>query len=331
MMLTGATRRLNLRRGALLFNVASSSSVRNPVGVGRKGKVNWMPRCSGARGDTVDVYWIGLDKYGGCDGLIKVVGERYLCEEDWEVVESTKDERTKVQRLVSRALRRWVLAQYEGVEGKELAFGKDDKGKPYLRGSRTGVEFNVTHTPSVASVCVGRDRAVGVDAETTSRRTKGGVERIAKRWFSQRELSKLEDMDSPGGTSEVPRMRRFYRLWTLKEAFLKATGLGISSGISLRRCAFDFEDEEVETGESISTKIRFEILGGERGGSDNPVPPEPTLLGEDWGFATFEPRRGDIISLCWRRKEDESAQETKDTLVRPFICTITPEGEITSM
>ena len=139
--------------------------------------------------------------------------------------------------------------------GLTEALARDPHGKPYLATSGSSLQFNLTHTSSLVGVCVGSNRPVGIDSENGERQLKGSVSRIAERRFSVREATRLE---SAGNEDE--KLKRFYRLWTLKEAFLKATGLGISSSISLRRCVFDFEDENLGGAGEVSTDISFEIL-----------------------------------------------------------------------
>ena len=243
----------------------------------------------GQSGQSVDVYWLSLCKVGM--EAAKLVGERHLGVEDWENARAARDEGTRLQRLVSSAMRRRVLARYSGGgSGKTLVFGREEGGKPFLVDGAGDIHFNVTHTPTLVGVCVGIGGPVGIDSENGRRELRGSVGKIAKRWFSAQELAALEACED-----EAAARRRFYRLWTLKEAFLKATGMGISSSVSLRGCAFDFADGGVGPGREPSTDIRFEILGG---GSDG-------LRGEDWGFATIEPVRGDFLSVCWKRGDRE--------------------------
>lgn len=81
-------------------------------------------------------------------------------------------------------------------------------------------------------VCVA-DSPVGLDAESLSRTTRKDILQIAERRFSEREYRLLRDLPS-----EEERRRMFLHLWTLKESFLKASGVGISSTIGLKNCAF---------------------------------------------------------------------------------------------
>lgn len=284
-----------------------------------------------AQGKEIHVYWLGLDEafVENTDGIAGLLGERYLSAQDWKHLESARDERTRRERLVSRAALRSVLERYV-PGGLTEALARDPHGKPCLATSGSSLQFNLTHTSSLVGVCVGSNRPVGIDSENGERQLKGSVSRIAERRFSVREATRLES-----AANEEEKLKRFYRLWTLKEAFLKATGLGISSSISLRRCVFDFEDESLGSAGQVSTDISFEILEEEpnaAGDAADDIRDEvargskaSSLSDGEWDFATFEPRPKDIVSLCWRRSEDDGADEV---LVKPFRGTVSPGGKI---
>ena len=65
---------------------------------------------------------------------------------------------------------------------------------------------------------------VGVDCEDERRRTSGSADRLAKRWLSADEHAFLESVED-----DETRASRFMRLWTLKEAYVKALGTGIAA------------------------------------------------------------------------------------------------------
>ena len=104
-------------------------------------------------------------------------------------------------------------------------FGFNEHGKPFLRGS--SLRFNLSHSGERA-VCLVSDRECGCDTE----KVRDANLKIATRYFSPPErdlLLSLSDSDEQN--------RMFFRLWTLKESFMKATGLGFSlpmSGFSIR-------------------------------------------------------------------------------------------------
>ena len=126
--------------------------------------------------------------------------------------------------LVTRALVRTTLSRYwPGIAPADWQFvvgphGKPEVGRP---GNCPDLRFNLSHTDGIIVCLVAAGHDVGVDVEDTTRTGTVDVEIIAKRYFSARELAAIRD--SP------PGMRRsaFFDCWTLKEAYVKARGLGL--------------------------------------------------------------------------------------------------------
>ena len=93
---------------------------------------------------------------------------------------------------------------------------EDEHGKPYL--PESGVSFNLSHAGRWA-VLAASVSPVGVDIE----RIRSGERGVARRFFCPEETALLDAIPD-----ETQRNAMFFRLWTLKESFLKATGLGLS-------------------------------------------------------------------------------------------------------
>lgn len=105
-----------------------------------------------------------------------------------------------------------VLACAPGEVPLEVAPG----GKPFVPG---GPQFNLSHSGSFAALIIGDARPVGVDVEAAGR--QADVLRIAERFFVRHECDALH------AASDAERDPLFLRLWTAKEALMKATGLGM--------------------------------------------------------------------------------------------------------
>ncbi len=105
-------------------------------------------------------------------------------------------------------------------------------GKPLCDVAASGVpadgpaalHINVTHTDGLAAAAVSPDVAVGVDAENTTR--VANVDRLIARYFAPEEQAWLGDLD------EADRRRRFFDVWTLKEAAIKMDGGTLGSDIA---------------------------------------------------------------------------------------------------
>ena len=127
------------------------------------------------------------------------------------------------QRFVgARGLLRELLGCYVDVDPSALLFAYGPRGKPYLAAdSRPDrVRFNVSHSGGLALLAFARERELGVDLELE--RPVPEAESIAERYFSPREGAEL------GRLPPAERPRAFFRCWTRKEAFIKATGDGLS-------------------------------------------------------------------------------------------------------
>jgi 4'-phosphopantetheinyl transferase len=132
----------------------------------------------------------------------------------------------RLQYLASRVLARRALSWCLDIDGASLHFQRGPTGKPHLvtRPSSGAVDFSLAHTSDLVLIAIGRAVAVGSDVERVDRDVDEiGVAGVA---FSADELTELVRLPPPA------RRRRFYELWTSKEAFLKATGEGIAGGMA---------------------------------------------------------------------------------------------------
>ena len=138
-----------------------------------------------------------------------------------ELERASKHTLAKVFRqfVVARSMLRQVLAIYTGVNPASLAFAYGPHGKPELIG-RNSVQFNLAHSGERAIYAISSNHPVGVDIEHISRKINS--ERLAKRFFSNAEYEALQTIPPP------LRQRAFFRLWTGKEAIVKATGKGLA-------------------------------------------------------------------------------------------------------
>ena len=126
--------------------------------------------------------------------------------------------------VLARGLQREVLSSYlPGTTPRELRF-MSTNGRPSLAPpfDAAGLVFNLAHTRGLAVLAVTRGAALGIDAEIYNEKVPLEV---ARRFFSPVEADALEAL--PGDAQP----RRFLRLWTLKESYLKAEGSGLAGGL----------------------------------------------------------------------------------------------------
>lgn len=124
--------------------------------------------------------------------------------------------------VTTRATLRQLLGAYLKKDPRELIFAYSEKEKPSLGGEEAGsrIEFNISHSGDLALLAFARSRQLGVDVEQIHRDFE--IDKIAARFFSAAEQKQL---------SALPEARRgeaFFLCWTRKEAYIKATGKGLS-------------------------------------------------------------------------------------------------------
>lgn len=134
-------------------------------------------------------------------------------------------ERDRQQFLVTRALVRTVLSRYADVDPRDWRFAENQFGKPYVSGpGDLPVAFNLSHTAGLVVCAVAATETIGVDVERMDREVE--YLNIAKRFFAETEWQLVKSAPSDR------RAEVFFRVWTLKEAYIKAHGSGLSVPLS---------------------------------------------------------------------------------------------------
>jgi 4'-phosphopantetheinyl transferase len=121
---------------------------------------------------------------------------------------------------IARGTLRILLSRYLGCAAREIRFCYGNRGKPSLAGTPR-LQFNMSHSGAMALFAFTLDCAIGVDIEQI--RPIQDMNDIAARFFAPDETASLMSL----AASE--RERAFFRCWTRKEAFIKATGDGLST------------------------------------------------------------------------------------------------------
>lgn len=151
---------------------------------------------------------------------------REQCNQQWKLLSG--DERDRASRfhfdihrsrfIAARAMLRTILGAYLGQAPEQLTFAYSKHGKPILTGFP--LHFNLSHAESGALLALTRAAPVGTDLEKV--RPMADMLEITRRFFSPMEARALADLP-------VDEMSEaFFRVWTRKEAFVKATGEGLS-------------------------------------------------------------------------------------------------------
>ncbi|MEI8393187.1 MAG: 4'-phosphopantetheinyl transferase superfamily protein [Rhodospirillaceae bacterium] len=174
---------------------------------------------------------------------------------------------TRETFIAAHALTRRLLAEYTGQTQLNLPFSFGRFGKPEIS-PESEWRFSLSHTGGLVACALARGAEPGLDVETLARRSD--VVKLAETFFTPIETSRLREV------SESKRRAYFYRLWTLKEATLKATGKGLHAKLN----EFSIEPGSPPT-------IQF--------GPDSTDDPA------DWHLEQWQPTRKHIMALALRR------------------------------
>jgi 4'-phosphopantetheinyl transferase len=145
----------------------------------------------------------------------------FLSPDEQERADRFRFEHLRVRFRTGRGILRSILGSCLSVPPQSLQFAYTEQGKPFLPGNE--IYFNLSHTGDQFLCGISTGAPLGVDVE--GRRRIPDLESIAARFFSPEELQSLLQWEGE------ERVRGFYRCWTRKEAFLKATGEGLSRGL----------------------------------------------------------------------------------------------------
>jgi 4'-phosphopantetheinyl transferase len=131
-------------------------------------------------------------------------------------------DRDRDRFVFRRALTRVLLAQYLRVDATDLRFTHGPCGKPALAPpfDHDDLRFSLSHSNGMVLLAIARGREVGLDVEYV--RPDIEVEAVSRRTFCAREIAGLAALPAS------VRLRAFFAGWTRKEAFVKATGEGLS-------------------------------------------------------------------------------------------------------
>lgn len=154
-----------------------------------------------------------------------------LSAEESERAARFRFEEDRTQYVQTRGNLRRLLGSYLGIPAGEIAFSCSEHGKPSLSPPTEALEFNVSHTRGMAVLGFCRRCRIGVDVERI--RTDFQTSEIAERFFSETERIALRNV------AVEHRHEAFFRIWTRKEAYIKALGEGLSHPLHLFDVSLD--------------------------------------------------------------------------------------------
>ncbi len=179
----------------------------------------------------------------------------------------------RCQHLAARALVRTTLSRYADVEPAAWRFRTGPHGRPEIAAPEDlpALRFNLSHTRGLVACLVTLGLDAGVDVE--HHREIRDPLAIAEHSFAEFESAEVRRCRG------AERRQRFYDLWTLKEAYVKARGAGFLS-IQTRRFGYQLGGDGI-------VRLR----------SDPAVEPQP----EAWQLALVAPSSEHRLAVAIRR------------------------------
>ncbi|MDH3979850.1 MAG: 4'-phosphopantetheinyl transferase superfamily protein [Gammaproteobacteria bacterium] len=178
-------------------------------------------------------------------------------------------ERDRQLFLVAHGMLRRVLSQYVDVAPSHWQFSPGVHGRPEIAvpAGLPALRFNLSHTRGLVACVISLESDCGVDVERL--RATRNPQAIANKMYAESELA---DLDKRAGADYL---ERFFSYWTLREAYCKATGLGIAH--APRNFAFQISS-------AGSVAIQFE---------------SPAVESADqWQFACLRPASEHLLAIA---------------------------------
>jgi 4'-phosphopantetheinyl transferase len=187
-------------------------------------------------GDGIELY-VGLIEAIGTEAALEAC-RMPLSPEEHHRAGRFVQERHRRLYIFAHGLLRFALSnRLPAVAPADWSFGADRNGRPFVAGPVVArpVHFSLSHTEGCVACVISSAEAVGVDVECMQRR--GSLWETAQHVFAAAEIAALRGL-SPGDFLD-----RFFDYWTLKEAYLKARGLGLR--LPLDQFAMDLSDQTI--------------------------------------------------------------------------------------
>ena len=172
----------------------------------------------------------------------------------------TTEERSRADRfqfqkdsihwIACRASLRTILGTVLRIPAHEVPLIYSEFGKPALSPPHQFLHFNLSHCPSLAAIALSIDGPVGIDLEATERATD--LLECESTFCHPDEISKLP-------TEIVARSLQLLRIWTAKEAILKALGTGLSSPPQLTQIIFG-KYKTIAISDQLHLNIQYQQL-----------------------------------------------------------------------
>lgn len=184
--------------------------------------------------NDVDIWLINIENYR--ENINDF--QKKLSQDELDKVKSFSLDLLKESFIINRGYLRTILSKYLTIKPEEICFTYNQKGKPSLHDNiLEKIEFNLSHKNIYAVYAISKNN-IGIDLEKIDAKVQ--VENIAKRFFCNDESDYLTNLPL------IEKPEYFFKLWTIKEAYLKAIGEGLSGGLDSICFAINENNQQME-------------------------------------------------------------------------------------
>jgi len=138
-----------------------------------------------------------------------------------------RQKKDRIQSLVGIMLIKYIIAEHLGVQPSLIVINRDKYGRPYCSMTQWKGDFNLSHSGEWVILSISEKCKVGVDIEKMNNISM----EITNYFLTEKEQRNLYN----GKGNDL--IKDFYKLWTLKESYVKLIGLGLSYPLN----SFEFE------------------------------------------------------------------------------------------
>lgn len=180
----------------------------------------WLPVSESKSLSSEDVH-LWLVKVASCAASLPLF-EQFLSPDEHARAAKFRQEGDRTRFTLCRGILRHLLSRYTGLTPAAIRFSYNAYGKPALAVASSAMpplQFNLSHAGGLALYAFTTVSSIGVDLE---QHRPLDVPALASTFFSEKERAFLEQ------GSRAEQLAQFFQLWTCKEAYLKAIGLGLS-------------------------------------------------------------------------------------------------------
>ncbi len=185
---------------------------------------SWSPAPPEVKLTSKEIHlWLApLESISSCIGFL----QHTLAPDEKERAGRFRYTKDRNYYIVVRGMLRNILSRYINISPEQIQFRYNDYGKPYLNPlhNKAKLQFNMSHSSGFALYGIVHDDEIGIDIERISSIPE--IDKLMDDYLTGEEKTRFHVL------ALNERTEKFFRYWTLKEAFIKAKGCGLALSMS---------------------------------------------------------------------------------------------------